>query len=198
MSRFRSDPSTRSSATSMFSLPGAKLALRFKISWKRSRCGPRTRGAHGRLTDRTLPQLSRGIGAGGLAHVQNSDAEGVRYACSRGTPCATRGRRGGRARSAPLFHISPQVSACNQRFDLWTKMPASYDDAKKAGPRPEKSSKPGEGEDDGNSTLERRIDHLNDAVRAFECPRPRTLLLSLRPLMSRKDSTGWRCDGRLA
>lgn len=76
------------------------------------------------------------------------------------------------------------MSACDQRFDLWTKMPASYDDAKKAGPRPETTSKPEDDEDDENSTLERKIDHLNDAVRArhflIRVPRPaRTLSLCL-------------------
>ena len=47
LSKFRSDLSTRSSATSMFSQPGAKLALRFRILWKRSRCGPTAHGSCG-------------------------------------------------------------------------------------------------------------------------------------------------------
>ena len=94
------------------------------------------------------------------------------------------------------------MSACDQRFDLWTKMPASYDDAKKAGPRPETTSKPEDDEDDENSTLERKIDHLNDAVRArhflIRVPRPaRTLSLCLSKSLS-KDSARWRRDGRLA
>ena len=58
------------------------------------------------------------------------------------------------------------MSACNTRFDLWSKAPPAHDDAKRL--RAEKARKDETAEgivDDENSSHERRIDQLNDAVR---------------------------------